>query len=431
MIDGCTIVVDVGKTNAKASLWDTNGSQVDRRSRANQAGPASDYRTLDVAGIDGFVLESLSESATDAEREDYLAQRDSFAETGSPFLPLGLNLGLKLHRLETILGPLPDDVTIVPWAQYWAWRLCGVAASEISSLGCHTDLWRPMQNSYSHLADERGWSARMAPLRSAGESLAPITPEVAAATGLSTDCEVYCGLHDSNAALLAARGHREIAEHDATVLSTGTWFVAMRSLAAGANIQTDLLDEARDCLINVDVYGNAVPSARFMGGREAEVLGGVDSFALTDNYDPDELLGRLPELIDNGACGLPTFVMGVGPFPAATGTWINEPSDAKDKRAATGLYLALMADTTLDLVGSCDQLLIEGRFAEAQVFVRALATLRPQQNIYVSNAHNDVAYGALRLICPDLETPSKLTPVTPLDIDLSQYAKQWRSRTQQ
>lgn len=466
-IDGGTIVVDVGKTNAKCSLWDARGRQVARCVRANGAGAESTYRALDVNGIDAFVIESLAEFAgtenvrriitvghgagaallkdgrlfaapmdyeddvDDTERARYCSQRDAFADTGSPFLPLGLNLGIQLHRLETLLGPLPEDVTIVPWAQYWAWRLCGVAASEVSSLGSHTDLWRPLQNCYSQLADKRGWSARMAPLRGAAESLAPITPDVAAATGLSSDCEVHCGLHDSNAALLAARGHREIADNDATVLSTGTWFVAMRSLAAGARVETDLLDEARDCLINVDVFGNAVPSARFMGGRESELIGGVDSYAITDNYEPAALIRRLPELIDSGACALPSFVHGVGPFPALTGSWINEPTDPADKRAVTGLYLALMANETLDLIGSRDRLLIEGRFAEAKIFVRALAALRPQQKLYVSNAHNDVAYGALRLICPDLEAPSDLAPVLPLEIDLKSYAGEWHRRTQQ
>jgi sugar (pentulose or hexulose) kinase len=467
VIDGFTTVVDIGKTNAKCSLWDAGGRQVVRRVRANEAGPDLTYKGLDVDGIDRFVLESLTEFAgtedvrriitvghgagaallkdgrlfaapmdyeddvDDAERARYCSQRDAFSDTGSPFLPMGLNLGIQLHRLETLLGPLPEDVTIVPWAQYWTWRLCGVAASEVSSLGSHTDLWRPLQNRYSQLADKRGWSARMAPLRGAAEALAPITSDVAAATGLSSDCEVHCGLHDSNAALLAARGHREIADNDATVLSTGTWFVAMRSLAAGAKVETELLDEARDCLINVDVFGNAVPSARFMGGRESELIGGIDSYALTDNYDADAIIGRLPELVASGACVLPTFVKGVGPFPTEPGTWIDEPSDANGKRALTGLYLALMVDTSLDLIGSRDRLLVEGRFAEAEVFIRSLAALRPRQKIYVSNAHNDVAYGALRLIQPDLGSPSELTPVLPLEIDLQSYAAEWRCRTHQ
>jgi len=467
VIDGFTVVVDVGKTNAKVSLWDASGGQVTRNSRANQAGRLSEYRALDVAGIDAFVLASLAEfaatadvkriiivahgaglallhdgrlfappmdyedSVTETEREAYRAQRDPFAATGSPFLPTGLNLGMQLHRLESILGPLPDDVTIVPWAQYWAWRLCGVAASEVSSLGCHTDLWRPMENCYSQLAEKRGWAARMAPLRSAADVLATVTPDIAAATALSPDCEVCCGLHDSNAALLAAHGHREIRDHDATVLSTGTWFVAMRSLATDASIEKDSLQEARDCLINVDVFGNIVPSARFMGGRESELIGDIDSFALTENSDPAKSIARLPDLISDGAFVLPAFVTGVGPFPDAIGAWVNEPSDPDGRRAVTGLYLALIADTTLELIGSRDRLLVEGRFAAADVFIRALATLRPQQDVYVSSAHNDVAYGALRLIDPELEAPTELRPVAPLDIDLSGYAAQWRTLVQQ
>ena len=119
-----------------------------------------------------------------AQRDEYEAQRDAFMVTGSPALPCGLNLGMQLHRFEKLFGPLPDDVTIVPWAQYWAWRLCGVAASEVSSLGCHTDLWRPMDRDYSALAVRRGWAARMAPIRAAEAPLGTITAEIAKQTGL-------------------------------------------------------------------------------------------------------------------------------------------------------------------------------------------------------------------------------------------------------
>lgn len=464
MKDGCTVVVDIGKTNAKASIWDADGRLIERRSRANAPAQASGYKALDVTGIDGWVIESLAAFAQQAEvsrivtvghgaaaallqqgrlfaapmdyedevaavdREEYAAQRDSFIATGSPALPLGLNLGTQLHRHESLFGPLPDDVTIVPWPQYWAWRLCGVAASEVSSLGCHTDLWRPVTRTFSSLAVRRGWAARMAPIRAAGEQLGTITAQVAQQTGLSKDCAVLCGMHDSNAALLAARGHAQIADYDATVLSTGTWFVAMRSLSADAVIQPGALADSRDCLLNVDVSGRPVPSARFMGGREAELIGGVDSFALTANYDPDALLSRLPALIAGGSAAFPSFVRGVGPFPASAGEWRNKPADAGDQRAVTGLYLALMADASLELIGSRDRLLIEGRFAEAVIFTRALAALRPKQRVYVSNAHQDVAYGALRLVSPDLPPPSELTPVKPLELDLGAYAAEWRAR---
>jgi sugar (pentulose or hexulose) kinase len=268
-------------------------------------------------------------------------------------------------------------------------------------------------------------------LRHAGEPLGSVNHEWMDRAGLPADCVVLCGLHDSNAALLAARGHPQIASNDATVLSTGTWFVAMRSPASGSTADisgvAESLTESRDCLINVDVHGSPIPSARFMGGREAELLAALNIHALTENYDPQRLIERLPTLLKTGATAFPTFVQGCGPFPEAKGEWRHKPADPGDQRAITGLYLALMADASLNLIGSRDRLLIEGRFAEAMIFVRALAALRPEQKVYVSNAHNDVPYGALRLIHSDLPPPSPLTEIEPLDVDFRAFAEEWRA----
>ena len=361
-----------------------------------------------------------------AQAAPYNAQRDPFSLTGSPSLPQGLNLGRQLDCLERWTGPWPDDLHILPWPQYWAWRLSGVMATEVTSLGCHSDLWNPIPSTYSALARSRGWSQRLAPLRRAAEPLSILTPEWVSRTGLPKDCVVLCGLHDSNAALLAARGHPEIREHDATVLSTGTWFVAMRSPTPGSSPDVSALDERRDCLINVDVDGRPIPSARFMGGREAELIGKVDIHALTTDYDPDRLIARLPALLARGAAALPTFARGVGPFPNAVGEWRNMPENPADQRAIADLYLALMADACLNLIGSRDCLLIEGRFAEAVIFIRALAKLRPSQHAFISNAQDDVPYGALRLLDPSLPPNSPLTRIEPLAVDFSDYARQWR-----
>ena len=459
----CTIVVDVGKTNAKASLWDMGGGLIARRERTNVSQTGAEYRALDIRGIDEWLLPCLSEfsrlapvsqivcvghgaaavllqearlfaapmdyedEAEAAIRADYVSERDAFCVTGSPLLPRGLNLGMQLHRFEALHGRLPENVTIVPWPQYWAWRLCGVAASEVSSLGCHTDLWQPFAGTFSPLAVRRGWAARMAPLRSAAEPLGTVTSQIAEQTGLPARCTVLCGMHDSNAALLSARAHPQIADTDTTVLSTGTWFIAMRSAATQTRIELAPLDDSRDCLVNVDVSGRPVPSARFMGGREAELLAGVDVVASTLN-EPQALVTRLPALIASGACAYPSFVPGVGPFPTSSGAWHNKPGDPADRRAIAALYLAMMADTSLDLIGSRERLLIEGRFAQDLIFVRALAALRPQQRVFVSSAQQEVAYGALRLVAADLPSIGTLESVEPLQADLAEYAAQWRVR---
>ena len=94
-----------------------------------------------------------------------------------------------------------------------------------------------------------------------------------------------------NAALLAARGFPEIAQFDSTVVSTGTWFLAMRQGAA----QRPELPPHRDCLVNVDATAQAVPAARFMGGREIDLLcggaHGIDRHARIERGEL-QLLGR-------------------------------------------------------------------------------------------------------------------------------------------
>jgi sugar (pentulose or hexulose) kinase len=465
--DDLIAVLDVGKTLAKLSLWRRNGELVARDTHANTRLETGAYAALDAEGVEAWIAATLSDFARKGrvgaivpvghgaaaavvkdgrlvappmdyeqpipaeDRQAYDAERDAFAETGSPALPLGLNLGAQLHYLERVHPGLLDGAQILPWPQYWAWRLCGVAASEVTSLGCHTDLWRPKAGRPSELARRRGWAERLAPLARADQALGPITAEWARRTGLPADAQVYCGLHDSNAALLAARGFQEIADHEATVLSTGTWFVAMRSPADGAQIDLSALSEARDCLINVDAYGRAIPSARFMGGREIEVLTGVDARRIDIKPDQPLLVAAVADVVATGARVLPTFAPGVGPFPTQPGRWIDMPSEPVARRAAVSLYAALVADVSLDLIGAKERILVEGRFAEAQVFVRALASLRPKDRIYVSNAENDVSYGALRLLNPALAPTGALTPVALLEVPLAPYREQWRRDIEQ
>jgi len=135
----------------------------------------------------------------------------------------------------------------------------------------------------------------------------------------------------------------------------------------------------------------------------------------------------VPALLARGAMLLPTLAPGNGPFPDGPGGWVAEPDDWYARRAAVCLYAALVADTSLDLIGSDDRLLVEGRFAEAEVFVRGLAALRPETAVYTANAHNDVSFGALRLIDSTLSPQGKLVRVKPLDADLAGYRARWRA----
>jgi sugar (pentulose or hexulose) kinase len=460
---GAYIVVDIGKTLSKVSLWCRYGTLVCRQVRPNPTHEIDGIRRLDAEGIGEWLRATLREwaghpveaiipvahgAAFAAIGEDgllfapldyeqpipgdvmaaYRAERDALAVTGSPALPDGLNMGAQIWWMAQRHPEAMARATLVPWAQYWAWFLTGRAVSEVTSLGCHSDLWAPGEARFSPMAERLGWAERFAPVVGAGEVVGTLRPELAAETGLPASAQVLAGLHDSNAALLAARGFAQIARQEATVLSTGTWFIAMRLAAEPFAIAS--LPEGRDTLVNVDAYGAPVPSARFMGGREIETVIQLDTRRIDIKPDQPRLMAEVPALLRRRTMMMPTLAPGFGPYPDGEARWVNAPVEWQGtwyaRRAAICLYAALVADTALDLIGSKDRLLIEGRFSEAEVFVRALAALRPDTRVFLANAHNDVSFGALRLIDPSLEAGGELICVEPLEGDLFGYRDAWR-----
>jgi sugar (pentulose or hexulose) kinase len=455
MTVGWIIVLDIGKSFSKVSLWDEAGHCIAQRARANPRLESAGRLTLDFIGTEHWLREVLREFATmgpvsaivpvahgaamtligngrlleppldyewtgvAAQRAAYDRQRDPFIATGSPSLPAGLNLGMQLHWLESIGSPGAATGEIIPWPQYWAWLLSGVASTEVTSLGCHTDLWRPYDRGPSELAVRRGWAKRFAPITSADAVLGTLQSAWIDATGLSRDVEVYCGLHDSNAALLHARSHPELKGRDATILSTGTWFVAMRTPLSKSDSGPIELPEARDCLVNVDVAGTPIPTARFMGGREIEVLAGTDAPLRSDAGQSAAI-----EAVESGHMILPSYTSGVGPYPNAPLREISPISAGDDAMVMAQLYAALLTDASLDLIGSCDTLVVDGRFSKAPVFVQALANLRTKTRVMVSPDEQGVARGAIQLAGQAGHAALKV--ISPLPVDMSGYRARWR-----
>jgi sugar (pentulose or hexulose) kinase len=457
------VVLDMGKTVSKVSCWTDDGTLIERRTRSNVRIGSAEYAALDVANNESWLVDTLRAMAAkadvqsiipvghgaaaailrkgrlavppfdyesaipDAVRSRYKPLRDPFSLSGSPALPNGLNLGMQLFYLQTLHPDLfTAESCIVPWAQYWSYLLCGVAASEVSSLGCHTDLWRPMESAPSELSLSQGWARHMAPLRRADDVLGALSQDWASRTGLSTRVLVHCGVHDSNSALLAARVYPQIAEDDATVLSTGTWFIGMRSVRPPNTTNITALDEKRDCLVNVDVYGTAVPSARFMGGREIEILTASMGLRIDDPSLQKTLLSAAYRVLTKQSFVLPSFAPGSGPFAERQGMWVERPGDSDEQAAAICLYAALVADASLDLIDARNALLVEGRFAACELFVRALASLRLGSKVYVTSRLGDASFGALRLLRPQLQPPTELLAIAPLPDDLHPYRQRWR-----
>jgi sugar (pentulose or hexulose) kinase len=314
---------------------------------------------LDRAGDLACPMLDYEHTGPDAAAAEYDRLRPPFEQTGSPRLPMGLNAGAQLHwLLATQEGLAARVASIVTYPQYWSGRLTGVWRTEYTSLGCHTDLWNPWARDFSPLPARLGLRDRMAPVERAAAPLGPILPEVARATGLPAATPVACGIHDSNAALLPHLLHRAT---PFSVVSTGTWVVSM---AVGG--RSVALDPRRDTLANVDAFGRPVPSARFMGGREYDLMRG-------DTVAPDA--AEIAAVLDRAAFLLPSVEPASGPFPGHRWRWSDPAMTPGERSVALSFYLALMTAEGLSLIGAEGPVVVEGPFARMALYLDMLAAV--------------------------------------------------------
>jgi len=444
-------VLDIGKTNVKAVIVEVEaGRELAARTRPNTVLTDGPYPYFDVDGTFAFFIDSLRElhaefgfeaisitahgasgallgddglvlPVLDYEfrypagiDEAYDAIRPPFRETFSPRLPGGLNFGAQLHFQKTIFPEAFRKVrAIVTYPQYWGWRLTGVAATDVTSLGCHTDLWMPRIGIFSSLVERLGVAGKLAPVKKPSDLLGNVARDIADKIGLAGPMPVYCGIHDSNASLLP---HLLKREAPFAVVSTGTWVV---SFAVGGDL--DHLDPERDTLANVDALGRAVPSARFMGGREFELLTGGKGAATP---------AAVQRVLEDRILLTPSVVPGCGPYPNAKHCVVNAPGslNADEAYVAASLYAALMTKTCLDLTGAVGPVIVEGPFARNMLYIEALSQVaeRPVRPVGGSTG---TSIGAALLAAqgpmPTMPPPGTAAPAFDLSETFRQYCAAW------
>ncbi len=448
-------VIDIGKTNVKFAIVDLERGRetvVGRTRTPVRDGPP--YRHFDTDAIWQFLCETIStrpaeriidalsvtthgasaalvdaegkltlpvldyeDEGPDAIDAEYAEVRPPFRESYSPPLPGGLNLGKQIFWLSR---REPDSFARTRWIltlpQYWSYRLSGVAASELTSLGCHTDLWSFPQNRLSSFVYGQGWLEKFPPLRKAADHLGPVRPEVAQMLGLDPATPVLCGIHDSNASLLP---HLLTRRPPFSVVSTGTWVIVC---SPGGKLEG--LDPQRDCLANIDALGHPVPSARFMGGREYSVATKDVARAVSSEVLEKVLRERL--------FLLPSLVRGSGPFPesAARWTYARSVEDPITDYAVVSCYLALMTAECLRLSGASADVVVEGPFAANPIYLSMLKAVTGRPVFAQTDAATGTATGAA-LLATYPAVPRSLPHAAEVSLQRPElfrhYADDWRT----
>ncbi len=367
---------------------------------------------LDHAG-NVLAAPDYEDTCFDQVAEEYAALRDSFSVTYSPNLPQGLNLGRQLFFMQRRHPELFARIgNILLYPQYWSWRLSGVMASEVTSLGTHTDLWRPYDRSYSSLARKQGWARLMPSMYRASDQLGSLRADVAAAAGLPERCLVACGVHDSNASYLRFLMDRE--REAFTVVSSGTWTIVMANRG-----ELTRLREERDMLANVNVFGAPIATARYMGGREYEAIA---------QGATEPTIDGLIEVLARGSLALPSFAS-AGPYAGRRGALEGaEGLNAPQRASLATLYSALMTAQLIESLGSAGEIFVDGPLARNPLFGSVLGGCVPVGTVRIYPEGGGTSVAAHLAGLPS-QSRSLLQTVPPLRLrGLLEYQALWRHR---
>ena len=175
--------------------------------------------------------------------------------SASPVLG-SLNSGMQLYRTKEERPELFGEIKFaLHLPQYLSFLLTGQPCSDITSIGCHTNLWNFSQRHYHEWVYREGIIDKLAPIM-------PSTSILPSQTGIIPVCGI--GLHDSSAAMIP---YLESFREPFVLISTGTWCISMNPFNDSPLTIAEL---GKDCLCYLSYQGRPVKASRLFAGYEHE-----------------------------------------------------------------------------------------------------------------------------------------------------------------
>ena len=254
------VVVDVGATNTKIALFDSDCRLLAERKINSRHVEGPPYRHIDpepmvqmcrevlpeldailpvdaivpcahgaaLACLDGNgglampVMDYTAEPPADMVAA-YKTIMPGFEEAFCPLLPMALTHGLQLYwQQQAWPTDFASVATVIPWIQYVGFRLSGKAVTEISSMSCQTHLMDTRNQTLSSMVKGQGWEHLFPPMAKSWETIGTLTPEFRG-DDFRGEGRVLGGVHDSTANFMryVCAGLDRF-----TLVSTGTWCIS-------------------------------------------------------------------------------------------------------------------------------------------------------------------------------------------------------------
>lgn len=441
-------IFDIGKTNKKLFLFDEQykivweQSEVCEQTTDEDDEPCEDvgrltdwmHRSLGkLAGLGEFDIRAINFSAYGASFV-YLGEQDrpiaplynylkAYPEqlkkkfydtyggeitfsmlTASPVLG-SLNSGMQLYRVREEQPDLFADIKYaLHLPQYLSFQLTGKACSDITSIGCHTNLWNFAQQNYHEWVFREGVIDKLAPILPS-TSVLPVQPrraprEASAATVSWPSIPVSgIGLHDSSAAMIP---YLESFREPFVLISTGTWCISMNPFNDSPLTVAEL---KRDCLCYMSYQGRPVKASRLFAGYEHEQQ--VQRLAAHFHTSPSraaavdfdaQCIGRLRSRLDAGDS---TTAGGAEITPVTASVFHRRALNDFDsfEEAYHQLILDIMdqqVNSTRLVLHDTDvrRIFVDGGFGRNQLYMHLLAEAFPGIEVFTASIPQATAMGA-------------------------------------
>ncbi len=181
--------------------------------------------------------------------------KEAFAvKTASPVLG-SLNSGMQIYRIKEEKPELFEKIQYcLHLPQYLSYLLTNETYSDITSIGCHTNLWNFKKMKYHKWLQKEEIKDKLPPLHY-GKDVIKTEGDLAVGTGL----------HDSSSAIIP---YTINFTEPFVLLSTGTWSISLNPF----NNKTLTFEELQhDCLCYMQYTEKPVKAARLFSGNEHEI----------------------------------------------------------------------------------------------------------------------------------------------------------------
>ncbi len=364
-------------------------------------------------------LKPLSEVLKKQFYEDHGGEAAFSRKSASPVLG-NLNSGMQLYRLKYEKPDVFDNIKYsLHLPQYLSYLLTKKHYSDITSIGCHTNLWDFDKNKYADWVGEEGVLEKL-PSIFPSEAVVEIQPPTPEGSKHNSKLDVGVGLHDSSAALIP---YLNSFQEPFLLISTGTWCISMNPFNNAPLTDFEL---ENDCLCYMSYQGKPVKAARLFAGFEHEeqterIAKHFDlpsDFYKTIHFDPkiiDVLRGRNQKILRG--------------FIAATvrTSSVFVQRDLDDLETVEFAYHQLLLDlmaqqvTSTRLVLSDEipvrRIFVDGGFSKNPIYMNLLASQFSEIEVFAASVAQATAIGAALAIHEHWNTQ----PVPSNLIDLKFY----------